>query len=163
MELKVDRKYKKGTYTISNLFIDGDWVCNIIEDKDRGLHKGMSLAQIRSLKVKSKTAIPSGRYRVTMKVVSPKFSLKKYYMDFCKGRLPRVLAVPGFDGILFHAGDLKTDVATAGMSAGCLLTGLNTIKGALTKTKEMFEYVCKILMAADERGEEIWVTVGAPL
>ncbi len=163
MELKVDRKYKKGTYTISNLFIDGDWVCNIIEDKDRGLHKGMSLAQIRSLKVKSKTAIPSGRYRVTMKVVSPKFSLKKYYMDFCGGKLPRVLDVPGFDGILIHAGNLNTGIATAGMSAGCLLTGMNTIKGGLTKTKEMFEYVYKILKEADDRGEEIWLRIGRTL
>lgn len=159
MEIVVDRKYKKGTYTISNLTIDGKWVCNIIEDKDRGLHKGMSLAQIKSIKVKSETAIPSGRYRVTMKVTSPKFSQKQYYWNFCKGKLPRVLDVPGFDGILFHAGNLTTGRATAGMSAGCLLTGLNTVKGALTQTKEYFEKVYKMMLAADNRGEEIWVTI----
>lgn len=160
MEIVVDRKYKKASYTISNLIIDGDWVCNIIEDKDRGLHKGMSLAQIKSIKVKSQTAIPSGRYRVTMKVVSPKFSLKKYYMDFCGGRLPRLLNVPGFDGILIHAGNLTTGRATAGMSAGCLLTGMNTVKGALTQTKECFEKVYKLLLDADRRGEQITITIG---
>ena len=159
MELRIDRRYKKGSYTISNLTVNDYWVCNIIEDRDRGLHKGMSLAQIRSLKVKSQTAIPSGRYRVTMKVVSPKFSQKKYYMDFCKGRLPRVLDVPGFDGILIHAGNLNTDLATAGMSAGCLLTGINTVVGALTKTKENFEKLYKMLLKADQKGEEIYLTV----
>lgn len=159
MELLIDRRYKKWSYTISNLTVDGFWVCNIIEDRDRGLHKGMSLAQIRSLKVKSQTAIPSGRYRVTMKVVSPKFSQKKYYRDFCKGRLPRVLDVPGFEGILIHAGNLTTDLATAGMSAGCLLTGINTVVGALTQTKECFEKVYKLLLKADQKGEEIYLTV----
>lgn len=159
MELRIDRRYKKGSYTISNLTVNDFWVCNIIEDRDRGLHKGMSLSQIRSLKVKSQTAIPSGRYRVTMKVVSPKFSQKKYYMDFCKGRLPRVLDVPGFDGILIHAGNLNTDLATAGMSAGCLLTGINTVVGALTKTKANFEKLYKLLLKADQKGEDIYLTV----
>lgn len=160
MNIVVDRKYKKGTYIISNLYIDNRWVCNIIEDKDRGLHQGMSLSQIKSIKVKSETAIPSGKYQITLKVVSPKFSLKKYYKDFCGGRLPRLLNVPGFDGILIHAGNLTTGRATAGMSAGCLLTGLNTVKGALTNTKECFEKVYRMLKQADAKGEKIWITIG---
>lgn len=160
MEIKVDRKYKKGTYTISNLVIDGKWICNVIEDKDRGLHKDMSLSQIKSLKIKSETAIPTGRYQITMKVVSLKFSLKQYYKSFCSGKLPRLLNVPGFDGILIHAGNLTTGRATAGMSAGCLLTGLNTVKGALTNTKEYFEKVYRMLKQADAKGEKIWITIG---
>lgn len=160
MEIKVDRKYKKSSYIISNLTIDGKWICNVIEDKDRGLHKGMSLAQIKALKIKSETAIPSGKYNITMKVVSPKFSLKAYYKKFCNGKLPRLLSVPGFDGILIHAGNLTTGIATAGMSAGCLLVGMNTIKGKLTKTKECFEKVYKMLSDADKRGEAIRITIG---
>lgn len=160
MELKVDRKYKKSTYTISNLTVDGKWVCNVIEDRDRGLHQGMSLAQIKSIKIKSQTAIPSGRYRVTMKVVSPKFYQKAYYKDFCMGKLPRLLNVPGFDGILIHAGNIVTGLATAGMSAGCLLMGMNTIKGKLTQTRECFAKVYKMMEEADKKGEEIWVSIG---
>ena len=160
MELKIDRKYKKDKYTISNLTIDGKWICNVIEDRDRGLHQGMSLAQIRSIKIKSETAIPSGRYLVTMKIVSPKFYQKTYYKHFCMGKLPRLLNVPGFDGILIHSGNTVTDRATAGMSAGCLLPGLNTVKGQLTQTRECFEKVYKILLEADKRGEPIWITVG---
>lgn len=160
MEIKVDRKYKKGQYTVSNLTIDGKWVCNVIEDKDRGLHQGMSLAQIKNLKIKSETAIPKGRYRVTMKVVSPKFYQKEYYKRFCGGKLPRLVNVPGFDGILIHAGNLTTGRATAGMSAGCLLPGMNTVKGVLTETKECFENVYRILAKADAKGEQIFIDVG---
>ena len=160
MEILVDRKYKKGTYTISNVYIDGKWICNAIEDKDRGLHQGMSLSQIKSIKIKSETAIPSGKYKITMKVVSPKFSQKVYYKNFCGGKLPRLLNVPGFDGILIHAGNLNTGRATAGMSAGCLLMGLNTVKGQLTETKKYFETVYKLLLAADKRGEEIKIKIG---
>lgn len=159
MEIKVDRKYRKSTYTISNLTIDGKWICNVIEDRDRGLHQGMSLTQLKALKIKSETAIPSGRYLITMKIVSPKFYQKTYYKHFCMGKLPRLLNVPGFDGILIHAGNTATGIATAGMSAGCLLMGLNTIKGKLTKTKEYFELVYKILLEADKKGEPIWITI----
>ena len=160
MILKVDRKYRKGTYTISNLTIDGKWVCNTIEDKDRGLHKKMSLSQIKNIKVKDMTAIPAGKYKITTNVVSPKFSKKKYYLDFCKGRLPRLLNVPGFDGILIHAGNLTTGRATAGMSSGCLLLGYNTEKGALTKTKECYEKVYKLLDEANRRKESIEIVIG---
>ena len=68
--------------------------------------------------------------------------------------------VPGFDGILIHAGNTITNRATAGMSAGCLLTGMNTIKGQLTQTRECFEKVYRMLAVAEKRGEQIWITVG---
>ena len=58
MELIVDRKWKKDTYTISNLTIDGKWFCNILEDTDRGLDDSMSVAEIKKLKKPSITAIP---------------------------------------------------------------------------------------------------------
>ena len=35
--LKLIRKYKKATYTIGNLLVDGAFFCDTLEDKDRGL------------------------------------------------------------------------------------------------------------------------------
>lgn len=61
-----------------------------------------------------------------MQVVSPKFSKKPYYKAFCKGRMPRLLDVKGFEGILIHKG------YSANSSAGCIIVGRNTIKGAVT-------------------------------
>ena len=46
MELIVDRKWKKQSYTISNLLVDGKWFCNVLEDTDRGLSYTMSLSEI---------------------------------------------------------------------------------------------------------------------
>ena len=37
MKLLVDRAWKKETYTVSRLFVDGVRFCEVIEDKDRGL------------------------------------------------------------------------------------------------------------------------------
>lgn len=42
MELIIDRKYKKHNYTISNLYINNKWFCNVLEDADRGLDNSMS-------------------------------------------------------------------------------------------------------------------------
>lgn len=102
MKITVDRKYKKELYTISNLYVDGTWISNVIEDTDRGLKQTDSVASIKAKKVYAKTAIPSGTYKVTLDFTSPKFSKKEYYKKFCNGKVPRLCNVPGFDGILIH-------------------------------------------------------------
>lgn len=156
MDLRVDRKWKKEKYTISNLYVDGVWFCNVIEDKDRGLKKTMSLAQIKAKKVPNETAIPTGTYAITMKVQSPKFSQWKYsrLYGFCKGYLPRLLGVPGFEGILIHIGN------TADSSSGCLCVGINDRKGMVTKSTATFYKLYALLKEADERGENIFITIG---
>ena len=92
MELRLERKYKKDTYTIGNLYVNGTWFCNTIEDKDRKLYQGMPVDYIRQEKIYSETAIPYGRYEITLKVQSPKFSKTAKY-ERCKGYLPRLLDV----------------------------------------------------------------------
>jgi hypothetical protein len=37
MNILIDRKYKLADYTIGNLYIDGVYFCDTLEDKDRGL------------------------------------------------------------------------------------------------------------------------------
>ena len=46
MKLKLVRKYRKETYTIGKLYVDGVYFCDTIEDKDRGLDDTMYLADI---------------------------------------------------------------------------------------------------------------------
>lgn len=102
----------------------------------------MSLADISRIKVYRQTAIPVGTYKVTMNVQSPKFAQKPYYKTFCDGYLPRVLNVPGFDGILIHCG------VSADSSAGCLIVGYNTIKGRVTDSRKAWEELMGILRKA---------------
>ena len=129
MELKLIRTAKKPKYTIGHLYRrdkeNGQWVylCDVIEDKDRGLDQSMSEANINSIKVKHKTAIPTGIYEVLMNVVSGTFIKKQLYKDFCQGKVPRLKYVKGFSGILIHSG---TDQES---SSGCIIVGENKVVG----------------------------------
>lgn len=157
MEIRVDRAWKRGTYIISRFFIDGKRICEALEDRDRGLRQDMDLKVIKQIKVQNETAIPSGRYRITMDVASPKFSKYPFYMEVCDGKLPRLLNVPGFEGILIHVAD---GPRAEDLLSGCIGVGENKVVGQLTNGKKTFEKVYKLLKAAHDRGEEIWITVG---
>lgn len=153
MKLLVDRAWKKETYTISRLFVDGKRFYEIIEDRDRGLKKSDTVSYIMSKKVHSETAIPSGEYKVRMDVVSPKYQAVKWYNDLCKGQMPRLEGVPGFDGILIHPGNTALD------SSGCLLPGRNTKVGQVTQSRDTFAALYKQMKAAFDRGEEITIEI----
>jgi len=132
-------------YQIGHLYVDGVYVCDTIEDVDRGLSQGMPLEQIKKIKVKSETAIPRGRYRVRIDIVSPKFSAKPYYWNYCKGKLPRLMDVPGFDGILIHKGVNQRS------SAGCIIVGYNTVVGQVTQSQQAFEKLYALLKSATDK------------
>lgn len=153
MELLIDRKWKKQSYTMSNLYINGEWFCNCLEDADRGLDNSMSEDMIRTLKKPSITAIPRGTYEITLDVISPKYSKVQFYKDVCNGKVPRLKNVKGFDGILIHAGNTDKD------SSGCLLVGQNKIKGQVVNSKETFKQLYQLLQDGKSRGEKITIKI----
>lgn len=153
MKILVDRKWKKATYTIGRLYIDGLLYGNTLEDTDRGLKQTDSLAYIKSRKVANETAIPKGTYKVAMNVTSPKYAASSWYWSLCQGKVPRLLNVPGFDGILIHTGNNPLQ------TSGCLLVGKNTKVGQLTESKETFKKIYKLMKAAYDRGEEITIEI----
>ena len=142
MEILVERKWKKDNYTIGNLYINGKWFSNTLEDKDRGLKDSMSLTEIKTLKKPRITAIPTGTYEVTLNVVSPKFSKYPFYNSINGGRVPRLLNVKGFEGILIHVMDGPKG---AELSEGCIGVGRNLIKGGLLQGKEYYKKLYDIL------------------
>lgn len=152
MELKVKRKAKRETYVIGDLSIDEVFFSNTLEDTDRGLTSDMSDEEIKEIKQKGITAIPTGRYKIVMNVQSPKFSKYKQY-EFCKGYLPRLVDVPGYEGVLIHIGNYPKD------TDGCILVGKNTVKGAVMNSTATFKKLYDILKNADEAGEDIYITI----
>ena len=152
MEIKLKRIAKKEAYTIGKMYVDGEYVCDTLEDKDRGLTSMMSVAQICGVKVHGETAIPTGRYLVDMKTVSPRFGGRAQY-QFCKGRLPRLCNTPGYQGVLIHIGNTAKD------TDGCILVGENKAVGQVLNSTATFRKLNPILKAADERGEQIWITI----
>lgn len=154
MDVLLKRLYKKPTYTIGNLFIDGVWFCNTLEDCDRGLLQSMSTDEIKKIKQYGETAIPAGRYIIRMDIISEKYRNIKWYVENCDGgRMPRLDVVKAFLGILFHTGNTAAD------SLGCILVGLNKKKGALVDSKKTFLKLWKVFDEAYQRKETIYLTI----
>lgn len=121
------------TYTIGDLFIDGVFFCNTIEDVVRQLPavcpntpKGWNCTCPQ--KKYAETAIPTGTYKVTIEY-SPRF----------KRQLPCLHDVPHFIGILIHSGNTAED------SAGCIIVGFNTVKGKVTNSRATSDKLNAIL------------------
>lgn len=153
MKLQLKRIYTCKDYTIGHLYIDNVYICDTCEDTDRGLDSSMPLAKLKQLKVANVTAIPTGTYNILMNVVSPKYSKRQYYMDICKGMVPRLANVPAYEGVLIHVGNTADD------SSGCILVGYNQVKGKVINSKIAFEKLYSILKAAYDNGEKIDITI----
>lgn len=156
MKLTLIRKYKKPDYTIGLLYINGVFFCNTIEDTDRGLSDKMKLSDIEKIKIDGKTAIPKGTYEITLDVVSPKFSTYSFYKETCNGKVPRLLNVKGFKGVLIHVAD---GYKGAELVQGCIGIGLNKIKGGLLEGKEYFKRLYSTLLEAYNNKEKIFIII----
>lgn len=149
MEILIKRIYNCEDYCISHVYIDGSYICDAIEDTDRGLDNSMSELEILKKKIKDKTAIPTGEYNILMNVISPKFSKKEYYKKLCNGKVPRFESVKGFMGVLFHIGNTEKD------SSGCIILGQNKVKGKVINSRMCFENFYNKLKVAYKIGEKI--------
>lgn len=142
MKLLLKREPNNQTWMNGKLYIDGVYFCDTIEDVSRNLTSDMPLETILDKKVYEATAIPSGTYKVTLDVVSPKFSKYPFYQSVCQGKLPRLLDVKGFDGILIHVADGPRKDK---LLEGCIGIGDKQSDGSLLNGKEVFrEFYNKI-------------------
>lgn len=157
MNIVVNRIIKGDNFTIGELSINGIFFCYTLEDKDRGLKDKMSLIEIKRIKVDGATAIPTGTYVLDMNTISPRFSkqgTKSQYISI-GNKLPRLLNVKGFDGILIHIGNYTTD------TDGCLLVGsyYNKDKGTVSDSTNTFFELYEILADANKQGKKIKITI----
>ena len=152
MELKLKRIALKKEYTIGRLYIDGKYFCDTLEDTVRDLNKNGKFDNGEK-KIAELTAIPYGKYEVTLKVRSPRYSKIQKYMDFCGGYMPRLLKVLDFEGILIHPGTTAKD------SAGCILIGKNTIVGKLTDSWNTWKKLYLLMKSVSAKGEKIFITI----
>ena len=155
MELTLKRIALRSGYTIGKLYVDGEYVCDTIEDTVRDLDKDGKFAN-GEVKIPGKTAIPYGRYEITMKVKSPKYSnFSKYsWAKKYDGYLPRLLNVPHFDGVLIHVGNSALD------SEACVLVGENKVVGKVINSVNTFRRLMDdYLVPAKKRNEKIVITI----
>lgn len=153
MNIILKRIAKKSTYTIGRLYINGVRFCDTLEDTDRGLTQKMPVSEIKKKKIYSQTAIPTGTYTISMNTFSPSFGSRSFYRSICKGLVPRILNVPGFDGVLIHVGNTSAD------SSGCILVGENKKVGCVLNSKSTFSSLYNKMKQAANNGEKITITI----
>lgn len=142
MKLTLKRRFLKDTHCIGTLSINGTLVCETLEPPVRDYNKDGDLNDVGEGKVYGRTAIPYGEYEVVVDY-SPKFGR----------RLPCLIGVPHFTGVLIHRGNTARD------TAGCILVGKNTAVGRLTNSTKYEIELMKRLDEATERNEKITIKI----
>lgn len=130
MLLTLKRTYKGPEYTIGKLYINKEYFCDTLEDA------------IREKKIYAETAIPFGKYEVTISY-SPRF----------KKNLPLLLNVPNFEGVRIHSGNTKDD------TEGCILVGFNKAKGKVLDSRVTFTRLMNKLKPIFEMKEKIEIEI----
>ena len=137
MEITVKRTYFRDTYTIGAIQVNGKYQMDTLEPR--------AIDWQKEQKVAGKTAIPEGRYRLCID-----------YSKTFKRKMPYLLSVPNFVGVMIHTGN------TAKNTRGCILVGKNTATGTLTESRIHFNRLYAQIEEAIDSGEEVWVTVRSP-
>lgn len=143
MKLTLNRRPSVGGATIGELLADGKFLCYTLEDEIREIPG----VPVGNWKLKGITAIPAGRYRVTMEH-SPRFGPNTLTIN----------AVPGFVGVRIHGGNRHED------SEGCPLLGLKvtatTIVGGTSGPA--VKIVKDAVRAALASGQQVWIDINNP-
>lgn len=134
MNILLLRKEFTEKSTIGELFINGNFECFTLEDKDRNLESG-------GIKVYSKSAIPRGKYEV---IISFSNRFKQY--------MPLLVNVPQFQGIRIHTGNKAEN------TEGCLLLGKTKSKDFIGLSKEAYlAFLAKLKKV--EKNEKIFIEI----
>ena len=138
MHIRVMREPSINDTTLGSLFIDDHWQCHTLEDVIRPAGE----------KVRNKTAIPPGRYKL---ILSMSNRFKKI--------MPEVLNVPMFSGIRIHSGNTAKD------TAGCLLVGQtrSVETRSIGRSRAAYKALILKLTAAVKAGDTINITYANPL
>lgn len=140
MKILIERIANRDTYCIGKMYINGEYFCDTLEDRDRGLDCTMTEEEIAKIKVYGQTAIPIGMYRLILNY-SPKF----------KKVLPLLLDVKGYSGIRIHSGNTEKD------TLGCILVGQNKVVGQVINSRVTYNALYKRIQQHD--GENILIEI----
>ena len=131
MQITTKTIAKKGTYTISRLYVDGAYLCDTLED-----------CIILGVKVAHVSAIPRGTYEIIWT-----------YSNRFKKFMPLLLDVPNFKGIRIHSGNDAED------TDGCILCGKNKVQGKVLDSKLWTGKLYSLIQSAMAGGERVWITL----
>lgn len=145
MEIGLNRRHFKDTYTIGKLYIDSQYFCDTLEDKVRELHDinhDNDFNDPGEGKIYGETAIPCGRYKVDI-----------VWWTKHQKEVPIILGVPGFTGILIHSGSDPKH------TEGCILVGENKYKGRLVNSPYYATTLTNMIRDAINEKEKVFITI----
>lgn len=149
MELRLDRIFRTNEYTIGELYVDGAYLCDTLEDPVRPLpevcpNTPKGIACKCKEKVYGDTAVPAGTYEV-----------KLSYSSRFKRIMPEILNVPHFLGIRIHKGNKTAD------TEGCILVGTwdGEKEDWVSDSKVAFNKLMSLLQKAADNKEKITITI----
>ena len=134
MKIEVNRIFKASNYTIGELSVNNNYVCDTLEDKVRVVGE----------KVYAETAIPTGTYTLVLS-----------YSNRFKKVMPEILNVPNFSGIRIHCGNSSKD------TEGCLLVGKwdGKTENWISDSKNSYNKLYPLLEEAFNKKENITITI----
>lgn len=144
MEIDIFRFSSQSISTIGALMVDGYFECYTLEDKRR------------PKKIKNKTAIPGGRYRIKMRKHGRIYdNYKKFHWH--EGTL-EIEDVPDYTDVLIHIGNSTRD------TSGCILVGdyvtNNKLElGFLRNSTAAYKNLYLKVLEAVKRNESIWLSI----
>lgn len=149
MELRLDRTFRTNKYTIGELYVDGKYLCDTLEDVVRPLpetcpNTPKGIACKCKEKVYGKTAVPAGTYEV-----------KLSYSSRFKRIMPEICSVPHFLGIRIHKGNKTAD------SDGCVLVGEwdGVTEDWISNSTVNYNKLMSLLRTAEDNKERITITI----
>lgn len=141
MDLTLNRKKYTAKSTIGDLLVDGQKICDVLEDVVRDKNKDGDLDDAGEAKVFGKTAIPSGKYEVILS-----------FSNRFQKQMPLLLNVKGFEGIRMHSGNKAED------TEGCLILGTANAADWVSNSKIAYESLMKKLITVTKT-QKIFITI----
>ena len=127
MDIIINRDIDGSDFTAGRLSIPSiGWKCDTLEDK------------VRNIKIKNKTAIPAGEYKVIIT-----------YSKRFKKNMPILINVPGFESIRIHSGNTIED------TSGCVLVGERAQSNTLVNSRKIYNELIQILF----KEQNIWLKI----
>lgn len=142
MIVRVSRFAAYSGCTVSVMFINGDFVCFVLEDI------------FQKTKVKHKTRIPAGLYNISLQKSGNLHTKYAQKFPFHVGML-LLNNVPNFSGIMIHVGNTAKD------SSGCLLVGDSHTanKQSIQDSTLAYTRIYKIISSAILKGEGVSILI----